>query len=99
MTERSHKVLVVEDEPRTRALFGQVVEAMAELETLAIVGSCAEAREVLAREVPDLMLTDLGLPDGSGIDLIAELRAANEQAEIVTPAARANRQPARRWRG
>jgi len=38
-------------------------------------GSLAEARERLARRTPDLVLTDLLLPDGSGIDLLGD---ANE---------------------
>ena len=37
-------------------------------------GSLGQAREVLATGAPDLAVLDLGLPDGDGLSLIAELR-------------------------
>ena len=43
--------------------------------------SIAEARELLAHA--DVALLDLGLPDGSGLELIPELRAANPTARAI----------------
>ena len=37
------------------------------------VGSLAEAREALKQARPDLVILDLGLPDGSGLDLLPDL--------------------------
>jgi DNA-binding NarL/FixJ family response regulator len=76
-------VLIVEDEPATRARLRGIVEGMEELRVLDAVGSCQSAREAMDRELPALLLTDLGLPDGSGIELIGELRARAPEVESV----------------
>ncbi|MDR3417963.1 MAG: response regulator transcription factor [Nevskia sp.] len=63
-------VLLVEDDPATRARVSEAIACRPELSLLAAVGTCAEAKEVLDRATPRVLVTDLGLPDGSGIDLI-----------------------------
>lgn len=70
----SHRVLLVEDDARTRARLERAIDAHDGLQIQAAVGSCAEARAALARETPDVLLTDLGLPDGHGTELIRETR-------------------------
>jgi DNA-binding NarL/FixJ family response regulator len=70
----AYSVLLVEDDPNTRSRLAQVVEGHPELHLLAAVGSCAEARQALDKQKPDVLLTDLGLPDGDGVELIREIR-------------------------
>ncbi len=65
-------VLLVEDHPEVRKAMQEVLEGFG-VQTTA-VASVAEAREVLDGGAVDLLLTDLQLPDGSGLDLIAGLR-------------------------
>jgi DNA-binding NarL/FixJ family response regulator len=67
-------VLLVEDDANTRARLAQVIDAHPQLRLIAAVGSCAEARRELDAEPPDVLLTDLGLPDGNGVALVRELR-------------------------
>jgi DNA-binding NarL/FixJ family response regulator len=69
-----HRVLLVEDDAPTRQHLARAVEAHPGLALLGAAATLAEGRGLLAREAPDVLLTDLGLPDGSGIDLIRELR-------------------------
>jgi DNA-binding NarL/FixJ family response regulator len=85
MTDRRSVVVVEDDEP-TRARLARAVDAHAQLRTVAAVGSCGAAREVLQRDPPAVLLTDLDLPDGSGIDLIRLVRGngAGTQAMVIT---------------
>jgi DNA-binding NarL/FixJ family response regulator len=76
-------VLVVEDDPAFMARFCRIVAGAPELALLAAVGDLASARRAIARQAPDVLLTDLGLPDGSGIDLIRETAAAHPATDIM----------------
>jgi len=40
-------------------------------------------RELLSRDAPDGLLTDLGLPDGNGIELIRELRRSSPGSAVI----------------
>jgi DNA-binding NarL/FixJ family response regulator len=76
-------VMVVEDDPAFLTRFCRIVANAPELCLLAAVGDLAGARSVLARHVPDVLLTDLGLPDGSGIELIRETARAHPATDIM----------------
>ena len=61
-------VLIVEDDPSSRAALAELV-ALEGFDTVT-AGSLAEARTYLKTVQPDLLITDLMLPDGSGIELL-----------------------------
>jgi two-component system response regulator RegX3 len=52
----------------------------------AIAGTCARGLELAAQLQPDLILLDLMLPDGSGFDVVRELRATSSVPVIVLSA-------------
>jgi response regulator of citrate/malate metabolism len=64
-------VLVVEDDFRVANMHAGIVEALPGFTVAATVNTMAAAREA---GLVDLALVDVYLPDGSGIDLIRELR-------------------------
>ncbi len=66
------RVLIVEDDVSTREFFADSVSRCAELQLVADVGTCEEASALIedATQTIDILLTDLALPDGSGLDLI-----------------------------
>jgi DNA-binding NarL/FixJ family response regulator len=43
----------------------------------------ASAREILARQTPQILILDLALPDGNGIDLLAEVRRARRPITVA----------------
>jgi DNA-binding NarL/FixJ family response regulator len=78
-----HGVLLVEDDEHTRERLARAVAEHPALELLAAVGSCAEARRELDRRQPAVLLTDLGLPDGDGVELIREVRRRGFKTEAM----------------
>ncbi len=67
------KVLVVDDEPDTRSLIQRLLQdSHASVVTAA---SAAEAMQALAREVPDVIVSDIAMPGEDGYALIRRIRA------------------------
>ncbi len=81
-----HSIVIVEDDDPTRARLARIVDSHPQLRMVASVGSCEAARAVLAGEPPAVLLTDLDLPDGSGLELIRQVRArgAGTQSMVIT---------------
>ncbi len=73
-------VFLVEDDEATRRLLAGVIEGHPLLELAGEADSCAAALPQLEERPPDVLLTDLGLPDGSGIALIRALRGWRQDA-------------------
>lgn len=65
-------VLIVEDDPQMRDFFAASIKRSGELALAGSVGTLAEALAWLDNpaQAVDVVLTDLGLPDGSGLDVI-----------------------------
>jgi DNA-binding NarL/FixJ family response regulator len=75
------RVLLVDDNAEFRQAFVRLLELQPDLEVVATAGSLAEARRKL-RGV-DVALIDRGLPDGDGLELIADLRVVSPGARVL----------------
>ncbi len=77
------RVMVVEDDPVTRRLLCHAIEHEPSLELVAVFGAVSDARRYLEQTPIDLLLTDLGLPDGSGLAVIRCCRRLLPKADIM----------------
>lgn len=77
------RIMLVDDHPEFRTLMEDLLSRHADLEVVAQAGSVSEARSYAITSECDVAVLDLGLPDGSGTDLIAELRETNQGAAVL----------------
>ena len=80
---RPTRVMIVEDHADFRELMEVLLGRQPDIDILAKAGSLAEARDQAARLELDVAILDLGLPDGSGADLIADLRRASPGMRVM----------------
>ncbi len=76
-----HRILVVEDDPQIRSML---------VETLTLEGyeACSaengvEALAMFREQAPDLVITDIIMPEKEGLSLIKELYAMNPKVKVV----------------
>jgi DNA-binding NarL/FixJ family response regulator len=77
------RVMIVEDHPDFRDLMEILLARQSDIKLVAQAGSLAEARNHAVRLEFDVAVLDLGLPDGDGVDLIADLRRANPEVGVL----------------
>src|SRR3546814_12869595 len=71
--------LVVEDQPALACWLGETLTEAFPGISVRSADTLAGGRAAVSAQAPDIALVDLGLPDGSGIDLISELAASHPQ--------------------
>jgi PAS domain S-box-containing protein len=72
------RVLVVDDEPDARSLIERLLENCEA--TVTTAGSAREALEQVAREAPDVLLSDIGMPTEDGYSLMRRIRRLSGEA-------------------
>lgn len=80
---RKHKVLIVDDHPLLRDGLAKVINQQPDL---AVCGEAGEARSglaAIAKTRPDVVMVDLTLDEGSGLDLIKDIRARQASLPIL----------------
>jgi len=75
--------LVVEDQPALSSWLVQTLGSTFEGIEVVSANSLSAARQTLQRRIPDIALVDLGLPDGSGIDLIREIALRHPECQCI----------------
>jgi signal transduction histidine kinase/ActR/RegA family two-component response regulator len=78
-------VLVVDDDPNALEFVRTALEQSGA--EVAVASSAREGRDRFAREPPDVIVSDLMMPDEDGLDFIREIRRLDERRGQLTPAA------------
>lgn len=76
-------ILLIEDDPATRTFLADNLTA--DGYEIRVAGSVREGVHELRTQFPDLVVLDVGLPDGSGLDLVRAVRRADGVTERVDP--------------
>jgi DNA-binding NarL/FixJ family response regulator len=77
------RIAVVEDDAVTRHALASLLSAVEGFELTGAVATLREARAQLRELRPDVLLLDLQLPDGNGLDLLALVRAQPHVAKVL----------------
>lgn len=75
--------VLVEDQGLFLEMLGGMLNMRGGLRVVASALNVAEGRASVARHVPDLLLLDLDLPDGSGLDVAEHLLKHNPHARVI----------------
>ena len=70
--ETTRKVLVVDDHSVTRDGIDMLVQGMNEFSETLQAASTAEALAIIENELPDMVITDLSMPDRNGLELVRD---------------------------
>jgi len=84
------RVLIVDDHEVLASSLAHVLDAEPDLVSVGIAGTLGRARAMIRTTAPDVVLLDHRLPDGDGVDAIAELRALRPSMQVVVLTASAS---------
>lgn len=76
-------IIVVEDDPVVLNRFMTMFTTNPTFRLLAACSNATSARSVISSERADVLLTDLGLPDGNGLDLIRQCSEQHPDTHIM----------------
>jgi two-component system response regulator DevR len=77
------RLLVVDDHEVVRQGLVALLDRRDAFQVVAEAGTVAEAIEQAARQEPDIVIMDVRLPDGSGIEACREIRSARPETKVV----------------
>jgi two-component system phosphate regulon response regulator OmpR len=91
------RILVADDDPEIRKLLARYIEGQGF--SVLLAASCHELHERLATHQVDLVVLDVMLPDGSGLDVCRDLRAQRSNVPIILLAFPASEEKVYRFEG
>jgi len=75
--------LIIEDDERIGAILAELISSTPGYSLLGRAGSLAEADLMLRATEPQLLIVDISLPDGSGLEWVNQLRHHNREVFVV----------------
>jgi CheY-like chemotaxis protein len=86
-------ILIVDDSATARTMAGHLIESEEDM-SVSYAANGSEALAAMEAELPDLVLTDLVMPDMDGLELVAEVRRRHRLVPVVLMTARGNEEKA-----
>jgi two-component system, LytTR family, response regulator len=77
------RVLIVDDEPLALTALAQILAARADVERFDSAPDALEAQQRLSKDVYDVMLLDINMPEVSGLELLGRLQRSDRPAPSV----------------
>lgn len=87
MKAKSTRIFIVDDHPLIRDGMALLIGSQRDLQVCGSAGSIREALQQIAKAPPDLMVVDLSLKDGLGLDLIKSVKERFPQIRILVVSA------------
>ena len=83
MTGRRYRILIVDDHPIVRRGLRDLIALQADMEVCGEAADVAEALRLVETTRPDLVIVDLYLKNGHGIQLIERIKARNDRMKML----------------
>lgn len=77
------RLLIAEDDRQIAEIQRRFIERLDHVELCGIAHTLADARDLVEVMAPDLILLDVYFPDGSGLELLRELRAQDSRSDVI----------------
>lgn len=83
MKRKLRSVVVVDDHPLVRKGLAEVIDQSGDMHVTGEASNAQEARALVARAKPDLVIVDLSLGETSGLELIKDLRRRHPELPVL----------------
>lgn len=77
----NYRVLYAEDDPKTQSIFKRILETL--FAHVATTSNGNEALESFQNEKPDLVVTDINMPEKDGLELSNQIKSASPETPII----------------
>jgi DNA-binding NarL/FixJ family response regulator len=80
---RKSEIVIVDDHPVLRTGLIQLIRGQPDLDCIGVADNTADAKQLVEKSVPDLMILDLRLKSGDALDLIKTLRVEHPEIKVL----------------
>ncbi|OPX55858.1 two-component system, CitB family, response regulator [Oceanospirillum multiglobuliferum] len=80
---RIYRIVIAEDDHRIAEIQQRFIEKIPGFQVEAIALTLADAKELVNILQPDLLLLDIHFPEGTGLELLAELRGQHQDTDVI----------------